>query len=77
MKPPSKSVPNGKKKRDWRVLAQGAVGVELALCGFGFGKNLYHVYIHLGLVTIYLTSRRLDRVMALLKNILLEAKGRR
>lgn len=64
------------KKRDWRVLTQGAVGIELALCGFGVGRNLFHVYVRLGLVTLYVTSRRLDKMIALYGDILGKAKGR-
>ncbi|WP_020699591.1 hypothetical protein [Reyranella massiliensis] len=64
------------KKRDWRVLAQGAIGIEIALCGFGAGKSLFHVYVHLGVVTIYVTSRRLDRMIKLYRDILSKAKER-
>lgn len=65
------------KKRDWRVLTQGAFGIELSLwCGFGYGRNLFHVYVHIGVATLYLTSRRLDLMVGLYRDILGKAKGR-
>lgn len=50
---------------DWRVIRTGAIGIELSFCGFGYGRDLFHVYVRLGLVTLYLSSQRLDRVLAM------------
>lgn len=50
---------------DWRIIRTGAFGVEFSFCGFGCGRDLFHVYLKVGLVTLYLTSRRLDRVLAM------------
>lgn len=52
---------------DWRVICRGAIGVELSLCGFGYGRDLFHVYVRLGLVTLYLSAHRLDRVLTMWK----------
>lgn len=65
------------KKRDWRVILQGAIGIEFALCGFGGGKNLFHVYVHLGVLTIYVSAKRLDQLIALYRDVLSKAKERR
>lgn len=51
---------------DWRVMKYGAVGFELTMwCGFGAGRNLYHAYLRLGIVTLYASRFRLDRVFAM------------
>lgn len=58
-------IPDG-RITDWRIVARGAIGVEISLwCGFGIGRNLFHVYVRLGVVTLYAASRRLDRFLAL------------
>lgn len=49
----------------WRVIRTGAAGVEFSLCGFGCGRDLFHVYVRLGLVTLYLSAYRLDRMLAM------------
>jgi hypothetical protein len=54
-------------KFDFRVLRTGAFGVEFSVCGFGWGRDLFHVYVRLGLITIYLASQRLDRVLSMWK----------
>ncbi len=51
----------------WRVIRTGAAGIEFSLCGFGVGKDLFHVYAKLGVVTLYLATRRLDLLLALWK----------
>lgn len=48
-----------------RVLRTGAFGVEFSLAGFGWGKDLFHRYLKLGLVTFYVSSQRLDRVLGM------------
>lgn len=54
------------------------VGIELSLwCGFGVMRDLYYVEARLGMVTLYLTSRRVHRMVALLGNILSVAKARK
>lgn len=50
---------------DWRVIRTGAFGVEFSLCGFGGGRDLFHAYVKLGIVTLYVASQRLDRVLAM------------
>jgi hypothetical protein len=64
------------KKRDWRVILQGAIGIEFAFCGFGVGKNLFHVYARLGVLTIYVSAKRLDQLVALYRDVLSKAKER-
>lgn len=49
---------------DWRVIRSGAIGAELSLCGFGWGRDLFHAYVRLGVITVYVASQRLDRVLA-------------
>lgn len=56
---------NKDKIGDWRVLHRGALGIEVtAWCGFGFGKNLFHIYARLGVFTVYASSLSLDRLLA-------------
>lgn len=55
------------KLDDLRVLRTGAFGVEFSLTGFGYGRDLFHAYVRLGLVTVYVSSRRLTDVLAMWK----------
>jgi len=50
---------------DLRVIRTGALGIELSLCGFGTGRDLFHAYVKLGVLTLYVSSQRLDRVLAM------------
>lgn len=56
----------------------GAIGVELSLwCGFGLHRDLFFVYVRLGIVTLYLTSRRLHRFIGRCATVLALAQGGR
>lgn len=59
-----------------RVVRTGAVGLELSLCGFGWGRDLFHRYVRLGVVTIYVSTQRLDRVLAMWREARRVLKGR-
>lgn len=83
MKPPPKPpigadpmIPDGIKRAVRRATDCG-LGVEFSLwCGVGVMRDLHYVEARLGVVTLYLTSRRVHRIVALLGNLLNEAKGR-
>lgn len=64
------------KLDDLRVLRTGAVGVEFSLAGFGLGRDLFHSYVKLGVVTLYVSSQRLDRVLAMWRQARDVLKGR-
>lgn len=53
------------KLEDLRVLRTGAFGVEFSLAGFGWGRDLFHSYVKVGVVTLYVSSQRLDRVLSM------------
>lgn len=84
MKPPPKPpldlggpmIPDG-VKRAVRKATDCGVGIELSLwCGIGVMRDLHYVEARIGVVTLYLTSRRVHRMVALLGNILSKARGR-
>lgn len=64
------------KLDDLRVLRTGAIGVEFSLAGFGAGRDLFHSYVRLGLVTLYVASQRLDRMLAMWRQARDVLKGR-
>lgn len=40
-----------------KVICRGGFGIEFYLwCGFHAGRDLFHCYLSLGVVTVYLTS---------------------
>ncbi len=63
------------KLDDLRVLRTGAAGLELSLCGFGYGRDLFHIYLKLGIATVYLSSQRLDLVLAMWREATKTLKG--
>lgn len=62
---PQRRVIPDKRITDWHVIARGAVGIELGLVGFGRGRDLFHRYLKLGVVTLYITTRPLPRFLAM------------
>jgi hypothetical protein len=51
-----------------RVICRGGAGIELSLwCGFHAGRDLFHVYLSLGVVTLYLTSTPLHDFLKRMK----------
>lgn len=52
---------------EWRVIVRGGFGIEFSLCGFGAGRDLFHRYVRLGIVTLYITSRPLHRFLNMMR----------
>lgn len=51
---------------DWRVIRTGAFGVEFTLwCGVGWGTDLFHAYVKLGIATLYVSRFPLIRVLSM------------
>lgn len=50
---------------DWKPICRGALGIEFGLCGFGWGRDLFHRYVRVGVVTLYVTSTPLYRFLKL------------
>ena len=51
---------------DWKPICRGAIGLEIhAWAGFGAGRDLFHRYARIGVVTVYASAHRLDRVLAM------------
>jgi hypothetical protein len=46
----------------WRPW-DGALGIEFGFCGFGWGSDLFHRYLKLGIVTLYLSEQRLEAML--------------
>ena len=51
---------------DWKPVCRGAVGIEFhCWAGIGVGRDLFHRYARLGVMTVYASAYRLDRVLAM------------
>lgn len=59
-----------------RVIVRGGAGIELGLVGFGWGRDLFHRYLKLGVVTLYITTEPLARYLARQRAAREELKGR-
>lgn len=62
---------------EWRVIARGGAGIEFGLVGFRAGRDLFHRYISLGVVTLYVTTRPLPRFLEMYRAARLALRGRR
>lgn len=84
MKPPAPPpiddvpmIPDG-IKRAVRKATDYGIGVELSLwCGIGVMRDLHYVEARIGFLTLYLTSRRIHRMVKLLGDILAKARSGR
>lgn len=63
---PQRPVIPDRRITDWHVIARGAVGIELGLVGFRAGRDLFHRYISLGVVTLYITTQPLPRFLKMM-----------
>lgn len=61
---------------EWRVIARGGFGIEFGLVGFHAGRDLFHRYLSLGLVTVYLTTRQLPRFVEMYRTARDVLRGR-
>lgn len=52
---------------DWKPICRGAIGIEFTLCGFGGGRDLFHHYLCLGVVTLYVTTKPLYRLVKIMQ----------
>ena len=53
---------------DWRPICRGAFGLEIhGWLGIGAGRDLFHRYARLGLVTVYVTTTPLYRFLKMMK----------
>lgn len=53
---------------DWKPICRGAVGIELhGWLGIGAGRDLFHRYARLGVITVYVTSQPLYPFLKILK----------
>lgn len=48
---------------EWKVICRGGFGIEFSLCGFGGGRDLFHRYLRMGLVTVYVTTTPLHKFL--------------
>lgn len=62
---------------DWKPICRGAAGIELGFCGFGGGRDLFHRYVRLGVVTLYITTTPLYRFLKTMRAVRDELRGRR
>jgi len=62
---------------EWRVIARGGAGIEFGLVGFGAGRDLFHRYIRLGVVTLYITSKPLHRFLSMMAKTHAAMRGQR
>lgn len=58
-----------------RVIVRGGAGIELGFVGFGWGGDLFHRYLSLGVVTLYITTEPLVRYLARQRAAREELKG--
>lgn len=69
-------IPDG-VKRAVRKATDYGIGVEFSLwCGLGIMRDLHYVELRVGIATLYLTSRRIHRLVALLGEIRAKAKSK-
>jgi hypothetical protein len=53
---------------DWKPICRGAVGLELhGWHGIGAGRDLFHHYAVLGVITVYATTTPLYRFLKMMR----------